>query len=301
MDIADFTEAQLQRYARHIVLPEVGGTGQVRLLNARVLVVGAGGLGAPLLMYLAAAGVGTLGVIDDDEVELSNLQRQVVHTTERIGTAKTTSAWMTVRALNPDVAVIRHQERLDHRNALEIIPDYDLVCDGSDNFQTRYLVNDACFLAGKPLVSAAMMRFDGQLTTFRAHEGGSNPCYRCLFPQMPPEDLVMSCSQAGILGAIAGVMGSLQAAEALKELLGVGQGPDRDAAHLRRARHRVPPGVLCQGSRLRAVRLSGNNHGPLDPCRPAAGFVVTPALAGGRASRNPGGGMGMRGIPETRP
>lgn len=226
MQITDFTEEQLHRYARHIVMPEVGGTGQVKLLNARVLAIGAGGLGAPLLMYLAAAGVGTLGVVDNDHVELSNLQRQIIHTTERVGVDKTESAMIAIHALNPDVKVIRHQERFEHHNALEIVGGYDIVCDGSDNFATRYLVNDACYLAGKPLVSAAMMRFDGQLTTFRAHEGQDHPCYRCLFPEMPPEGLVPSCSEAGIFGAIAGVMGTLQTAEVLKEILGIGQGLD---------------------------------------------------------------------------
>ena len=219
MDLRDFTEEQLHRYARHIVMPEVGGAGQIRLLSSRVLVVGAGGLGAPLLMYLAAAGVGTLGVIDGDRVDLSNLQRQIIHTTERIGAWKTESARSTIAAINPGVEVRCHTERFDHANALAILADYDLVCDGSDNFPTRYLVNDACHFAAKPLVSAAMMRFDGQLTTFPA--GG--PCYRCLFPEAPPDGLVPSCSEAGILGAIAGVMGTLQAAEAIKELLEVGE------------------------------------------------------------------------------
>ena len=226
MQTTDFTEEQLHRYARHIVMPEVGGTGQVKLLNARVLAIGAGGLGAPLLMYLAAAGVGTLGVVDNDHVELSNLQRQIIHTTDRVGVDKTESARQAIAQLNPDVRVIAHQERFEHHNALEIVSGYDIVCDGSDNFATRYLVNDACFLAGKPLISAAMMRFDGQLTTFRAHEGQDHPCYRCLFPEMPPEGLVPSCSEAGIFGAIAGVMGTLQTAEVLKEILGIGQGLD---------------------------------------------------------------------------
>ncbi len=223
MKTTDFTEQQLHRYARHIVMPEVGGTGQVKLLDAKVLAIGAGGLGAPLLMYLAAAGVGTLGVVDNDHVELSNLQRQIIHTTGRVGLDKTESARQAIAELNPDVKVICHQERFEHHNALDIVGGYDIVCDGSDNFPTRYLVNDACFLAGKPLVSAAMMRFDGQLTTFRAFEGQGHPCYRCLFPEMPPEGLVPSCSEAGIFGAIAGVMGTLQSAEVLKEILGIGK------------------------------------------------------------------------------
>jgi adenylyltransferase/sulfurtransferase len=222
MEISDFSDEQLHRYARHIVMPEVGGTGQVKLMNAKVLVIGAGGLGAPLLMYLAAAGVGTLGVVDNDAVELSNLQRQVIHTTERIGVAKTESAETAIRALNPDVRVIRHQERFEADNALEIVQGYDVVCDGTDNFATRYLINDACYLAGKPLVSAAMLRFDGQLTTFRAYEDSDKPCYRCLFPSAPPDGVIPSCSEAGIFGAIAGVMGSLQAVEVLKEILELG-------------------------------------------------------------------------------
>lgn len=218
-----FTEQQMMRYARHIVLPEVGGEGQAKLLRAHVLVVGAGGLGAPVLLYLAAAGVGTLGIIDFDTVDLTNLQRQVIHTTARVGRPKTESAAEAIRALNPEVRTILHQERLTAANALAIVGGYDLVADGSDNFETRYLVNDACFLARRPLVSAAMLRFEGQLTTFKAHEPGNHPCYRCLFREAPPPGLVPSCSQAGIFGAIAGVMGTLQAAEVIKEIVGVGE------------------------------------------------------------------------------
>ena len=232
MDIADFTEEQLQRYARHIVMPEVGGIGQTKLMQAKVLVIGAGGLGAPLLMYLAAAGVGTLGVVDNDAVDFSNLQRQVIHTTDRVGVAKTESARQAVEALNPEVKVIQHHERFEAHNALDIVAGYDLVCDGTDNFATRYLINDACFLAKKPLVSAAMLRFDGQLTTFRAFEGGDHPCYRCLFPNPPPDGVIPTCSEAGILGAIAGVMGSLQAVEVLKEILELGERLDGHAGHL---------------------------------------------------------------------
>ena len=262
MELSDFTEEQLHRYARHIVMPEVGGTGQIRLLNSRVLVVGAGGLGAPLLMYLAAAGVGTLGVIDDDRVDLSNLQRQVIHTTSRIGEWKTESARGTIAAINPGVEVRCHTERFNHLNALNILADYDLVCDGSDNFQTRYLVNDACHLAAKPLVSAAMMRFDGQLTTFPA----DGPCYRCLFPEAPPAGLVPSCSEAGILGAIAGVMGTLQAAEAIKELLDLGDRLtgtlliyDALAASFHRVAYERDPGCALCGEAPEIVDLS--SHG----------------------------------------
>ena len=219
----DFTEDQLVRYARHIILPEVGGVGQKRLMAARVLVVGAGGLGSPVLMYLAAAGVGTLGVIDDDRVDLSNLQRQLIHTTTRIGQPKVESAREAVAAINPEVRVIAHPERLVAANALRIIGDYDLVADGSDNFETRYLVNDACYLARKALVSAAILRFDGQLATFRAFEGGGRPCYRCLFREAPAPGAIPSCSEAGVLGALAGTMGSLQAVEVLKEILALGE------------------------------------------------------------------------------
>lgn len=214
----DFSEDQIRRYARHIILPEVGGTGQARLLDAKVLVIGAGGLGSPLILYLAAAGVGTIGVVDDDTVDLTNLQRQVLHSTERIGWSKAESAKAAVAAINPDVKVVAHRFRLDASNALDLIGRYDIVADGSDNFPTRFLVNDACRLAGKTLVSAAVLRFDGQLATFKA--GG--PCYRCLYAAPPADDEVPSCAQAGVLGAMAGVMGSLQATEVLKEILGIG-------------------------------------------------------------------------------
>ena len=218
----DFTESQIHRYARHILLQEVGGTGQKKLLNARVLVIGAGGLGSPAILYLAAAGVGTIGVIDDDSVELSNLQRQIVHTTARIGSPKTASARETVTAINPDVALVEHQTHLNASNVMELLSGYDIVADGSDNFQTRFLVNDACFFAKKTLVSAAVLRFDGQLSTYKPHEGG--PCYRCLYPEPPPEGQIPTCEEAGVLGAVAGVLGTLQATEVLKEILGIGEG-----------------------------------------------------------------------------
>ena len=219
----EFTDDQLERYARHIILKEVGGAGQAKLMASKVLVIGAGGLGSPLLLYLAAAGVGTLGVVDHDRVDLSNLQRQIVHTSARLGVAKTESAAKAVTAINPEVKVVTHTERLTAENALELIRGYDLVADGSDNFETRYLVNDACFFAEKPLVSGAMLRFDGQISTFKAYLGGDNPCYRCLFREAPPAGLIPSCSEAGVLGAVAGAIGSLQATEALKELLGIGE------------------------------------------------------------------------------
>jgi molybdopterin/thiamine biosynthesis adenylyltransferase len=219
---------ELERYARHIVLREVGGPGQAALKAARVLVIGAGGLGAPVLLYLAAAGVGTLGVVDDDTVSLSNLQRQVIHTTPDVGAPKVESAAATIRRLNPHVAVELHPARLVAANALDLIGGYDLVADGSDNFATRYLVSDACYFAKKPLVTAALGTFDGTLTTIRAHErsadGRPNPTYRCLFPEPPPPGTVPACAEAGILGAMAGVLGSLMALEAIREIVGFGEG-----------------------------------------------------------------------------
>ena len=217
-------EDRIDRYARHLILPEVGGAGQQRLLNSRVLVVGAGGLGAPILLYLAAAGVGTLGIVDDDSVDISNLQRQVIHTTERVGTPKVASAGAAIAALDPAIRVVPHRLRLDAESAAELFADYDVIADGSDNFETRYAVNDAAVAAGRPLVSGAVLRFDGQLSTFKPHAGPEHPCYRCLFPEAPPPDAVPTCSEAGILGAVAGVVGSLQATEVLKELLGLGSG-----------------------------------------------------------------------------
>jgi molybdopterin/thiamine biosynthesis adenylyltransferase len=219
---------ELERYARHIMLHEVGGPGQAALKRARVLVVGAGGLGAPALMYLAAAGVGTLGVIDDDEVSLSNLQRQVIHGTPDIGRPKVESAAATIRRLNPHVTINPHAARLNAGNALEILGGYDVVADGSDNFNTRYLVSDACYFAKKPLVTAAVGTFDGTLTTIRAHEraadGKPNPTYRCLFPEPPPAGTVLACAEAGILGALVGVLGSMMALEVMREIVGFGEG-----------------------------------------------------------------------------
>jgi molybdopterin/thiamine biosynthesis adenylyltransferase len=219
---------ELERYARHIVLREVGGPGQARLKAARVLVVGAGGLGAPVLLYLAAAGVGTLGIVDDDNVSLSNLQRQVIFGTDDIGRPKATRAGAAVTRLNPHVAVEAHAVRLTAANALDLIARYDLVADGSDNFATRYLVSDACYLAKKPLVTAAVGTFDGSLTTIRAHETGAdgkpNPTYRCLFPEPPPAGSIPACAEAGILGALPGVLGSLMALEVIREIVGFGEG-----------------------------------------------------------------------------
>ena len=216
------TDRQFERYARHLILDEVGDEGQEKLMHARVLVIGAGGLGSPVLMYLAAAGIGTLGVVDDDAVDLSNLQRQIIHSTANIGTPKVKSAIESLAAINPEIRVTPHRMRLTAANAREIIAEYDLVCDGSDNFATRYLLNDACYFDRKPLVAASLLRFEGQLSTFKAYDG-KTPCYRCLFREPPPPDLVPRCEQAGILGSVAGVLGTLQATEAIKEILGLGR------------------------------------------------------------------------------
>ena len=222
------TGDELERYARHIVLREVGGPGQAKLKAARVLVIGAGGLGAPVLLYLAAAGVGTIGVIDDDTVSLSNLQRQVIFGTDDIGNRKVDGAEATIARLNPHVTVETHMARLTAANALDLIARYDIVADGSDNFATRYLVSDACFFARKPLVTAAVGTFDGSLTSIRAHEtradGTRNPTYRCLFPEPPPAGTVPACAEAGILGALPGVLGSLMALEVIREIVGFGEG-----------------------------------------------------------------------------
>ena len=216
-----FTEEEVERYARHIVLHEIGGAGQQRLAAARVLVVGAGGLGAASIQYLAAAGVGTLGLVDDDTVSLSNLQRQVIHTTEAIGEPKVVSAARAVGHLNPNVTVRRHQIRLNDENAGVIFEDYDLVLDGTDNFETRFLVNRHAVDCGVPLVSAALGRWEGQLSVF--HPAGGGPCYECVFPEAPEAGLVAPCAEAGVLGALAGVMGAMQAAEAVKWIAGAGE------------------------------------------------------------------------------
>jgi molybdopterin-synthase adenylyltransferase len=223
-----FSPEELERYARHIVLREVGGPGQQRLKAARVLVIGAGGLGAPLLLYLAAAGVGTIGIVDDDGVALSNLQRQVIHRTEDVDVLKTESAANAIRRLNPHVEVVSHVTRLTAANARDLVRGYDIVADGSDNFATRYAVSDACFHEGRPLVTAAVGTFDATLTTLRPHEkaadGTPNPTYRCLFPDAPPPGTVPSCQEAGILGALTGIVGSMMALEVVREIVGFGEG-----------------------------------------------------------------------------
>jgi molybdopterin/thiamine biosynthesis adenylyltransferase/rhodanese-related sulfurtransferase len=214
------TAEQRMRYSRHTLLPEVGVEGQVKLLNSKVLLIGAGGLGAPSAFYLAAAGVGTLGIVDDDVVDETNLQRQVIHTTDRVGMPKTESARRSIEALNPDVDVVEHRTRLDAGNILDIISDYDVLVDGADNFPTRYLLNDASVRLRKPVVSASILAFDGQVSTFVPYEG---PCYRCLYPVPPPPELAPSCGAAGVLGVMAGVMGLLQANEVVKLAAGIGE------------------------------------------------------------------------------
>jgi molybdopterin-synthase adenylyltransferase len=263
------TADELERYARHIVLPEVGGPGQAALARARVLVVGAGGLGAPVLLYLAAAGVGTLGIIDDDAVSLSNLQRQVIHATPDLGMPKVESAAALIHRLNPHVAVDQHRARLTVQNALDLIGRYDIVADGSDNFTTRYLVADACYFARKPLVTAALGPFDGTVTTIRAYERGSdgkpNPTYRCLFPEPPPPGTVPTCEEAGVLGALAGVMGSMMALEAIREIVGFGEGLVGkllmlDARNMRfeTLRYSRDPLNILNGDALTITDLSGH-------------------------------------------
>jgi adenylyltransferase/sulfurtransferase len=260
-----FTEPQIRRYARHILLPEVGGAGQARLLSARVLVVGAGGLGSPLLLYLAAAGVGTLGVADDDSVDLSNLQRQVIHGSGDLGRPKVASAAARIAEVNPEVTVEAHQVRLTAANASELVSAYDLVADGSDNFATRFLLADACHLARRPLVAAALLRFEAQLTTSKAYAGGGLPCYRCIFPEPPPPGTVPSCAEAGVFGALAGLAGSLQAVEVLKELLDLGEGlagrlmlVDALAAEFRKLAVRRDPGCRLCGDAPTILDLSAH-------------------------------------------
>ena len=214
----DLNDSQLERYSRHILLPEVGAVGQAKLMASKVLIIGAGGLGAPMLLYLASAGIGRIGIVDNDDVELSNLQRQVAHTTGRIGVKKAASAAITAQEINPEIQVDAITERLTEKNIGTIFADYDVIADGTDNFDTRYLINDAAVRLGKILVTAALLRFDGQLTTIKP--GG--PCYRCLFPESPPPGVVPSCSEAGVLGSVAGILGTMQATEVVKEILSIG-------------------------------------------------------------------------------
>ena len=215
-----FTNEQLERFSRHIILQEVGVKGQKKLLNASVLIIGAGGLGAPAALYLAAAGVGTIGIVDADEVDLSNLQRQVIHTTNDVGKAKVKSAAETMEAINPDVTVKTYRTFVDSTNIMDLIKDYDFIIDGTDNFPAKFLINDACVMAGKPFSHAGIIRFKGQLMTYVPGEG---PCYRCVFKNPPPKDAVPTCKQAGVIGAMGGVIGSLQAMEAIKYIIGKGE------------------------------------------------------------------------------
>jgi adenylyltransferase/sulfurtransferase len=270
----DFSDQQIDRYARHLVLPEIGEDGQRRLLDSSVLVVGAGGLGAPLLTYLAAAGIGRIGVVDDDRVDLSNLQRQVIHATDDVGRPKVASAAARLRALNPEVTVEAHDRRVTRDGLVELVQQYDLVADGSDNFATRYLLNDACYLAGRTLVSAAIMRFDGQLATYKAHlpdDDGGGPCYRCVFGAQPA-DPKQACADVGVLAMLPGVMGTLQATEVAKELLGVGEGLsgrlllyDALAASFRTIRTRRDPACPLCGEAPGIRSLNDVSYGDTDP------------------------------------
>ncbi len=273
----DFTDDQVERYARHILLKEVGGVGQAKLLDARVLVVGAGGLGSPAILYLAAAGVGTIGIIDADTVDLSNLQRQVAHTTDRIGMSKVESAAIAAKAINPDITIVTIHARLDASNAIDIISDYDIVADGSDNFETRFLINDACYFAKKTLVSAAILRFDGQLGTYKAHicenDGTHGPCYRCIFREAPPPGQVASCAEAGVLGALCGMMGSLQTTEILKEIMGVGDSMsgallvvDGLATEFRKINVKADPGCPLCGDNPSITDLSAHENAMPEGC-----------------------------------
>ncbi|MDX1423536.1 MAG: molybdopterin-synthase adenylyltransferase MoeB [Kiloniellales bacterium] len=268
----ELTDQQIERYARHIVLPEIGEEGQEKLLDSKVLVIGAGGLGSPLLLYLAAAGVGTLGVIDDDVVDYSNLQRQVVHDTSTVGQDKVASAKARIAEVNPDVQFAAYRERLVRDRALELIAGYDVVADGSDNFATRYLVNDACYFAKRTLVSAAIMRFDGQITTFKAHRRAAgdptaHPCQRCIFPTQP-EDPKQGCADVGVLGALPGTLGALQASEVIKELLGIGESLsgrlilyDSLAASFREIRIQADPACPLCGPQATLHALEDTDYG----------------------------------------
>ena len=217
----DFSADEVERYSRHILLDEVGGTGQARLRDARVLVVGAGGLGSPLVLYLAAAGVGIIGIADDDRVELSNLQRQIAHSMARLGRPKTASAAEAAAAINPGIRLVEHP-RVTAETVAALIAEYDIICDGTDNFDARFILADACHRGHRTLISAAVLRFEGQLSNFRSGVDPAMPCYRCLYPEAPPPDLVPNCAEAGVLGAVTGVMGTLQATEVLREILGIG-------------------------------------------------------------------------------
>ena len=277
MTTPKLTPAEIERYKRHLVLKDVGGQGQQRLKAARVLCVGAGGLGSPLVMYLAAAGIGTIGIVDDDRVSLSNLQRQIAHDTPHVGVSKVESARDMIGRLNPHVTVEMHEARLGAANALDLISRYDLVADGSDNFATRYLVSDACYLARRPLVFAAVGPFDGYLTTFKPYEkkpdGTPAPSYRCLFPDAPPPGTVANCAEVGVLGAVVGVLGTLQATEILKEVLGIGDSLvgrlliyDALSARFQEIRYGWDPGNALSGEKPSIHDLSSHTDEPAAVC-----------------------------------
>jgi len=254
---AELSIDEVRRYSRHLIIPDVGMAGQKRLKNAKVLCVGAGGLGSPALMYLAAAGVGTLGIAEFDTVDESNLQRQIIHSQKDIGRSKAESARDSVLEINPYVNVVLHEVRLDSSNVMEIFADYDLIVDGTDNFATRYLVNDACVLLEKPYVWGSIYRFDGQASVFWAEYG---PCYRCLYPEPPPPGMVPSCAEGGVLGVLCGSIGSIQVTEAIKLLAGIGDPLNRSVNDLRRIRDVLPPGQNQQGSQLRRVWGEPDRH-----------------------------------------
>ncbi len=258
IDLPELTTDDLSRYSRHLILPEVGMEGQRKLKAARVLCVGTGGLGSPLAFYLAAAGIGTLGLVDFDVVDASNLQRQIIHSTKDIGRKKLDSAAEKLSALNPALNVVKHETMLTSANALEILKDYDIVADGTDNFPTRYLVNDACVLLGKPNVYGSIFRFEGQASVFATEEG---PCYRCLYPEPPPPGLVPSCAEGGVLGILPGLVGVIQATEVIKLILGKGNAADRPAAAGGCARHAIPRTEAAQESRVPGVRREPDGKG----------------------------------------
>ncbi len=264
MSDLDFTEEEIERYARHITLPQVGGVGQRKLLNAKVLIIGAGGLGSPLLLYLAAAGVGTIGIIDDDRVELSNLQRQIIHSNADINAYKTDSAKEAILAINPNINVITYKEKFSINNAESIVKDYEIIADGSDNFGTRFLANDVCFFAKKTLVSAAILRFEGQISTYSPHKD-ANCCYRCLWPEPPPKGLIASCGEAGVFGALAGSIGSIQSIEILKEILGIGKSLnnyliifDTLSAEMRKVKIKKDDNCKLCGSKPKITKINDN-------------------------------------------
>lgn len=277
-----FSQEEVDRYKRHLVLRDVGGAGQQALKNASVLLIGAGGLGSPLALYLAAAGVGRIAIVDDDVVSRSNLQRQVLHDTPRIGTPKVESAADAIARLNPNVVVDTFNFRIDADNALELIRDYDIVADGSDNFATRYLVSDACYLAERPLVFAAVGPFDGYLSTFKPYaqngEGEPHPTYRCLFPKAPEGEAALNCSEVGVLGSVVGVVGTLQATEVIKEIVGIGDGLvgrlliyEALAARFETLKYRWDPSNPLNGKEPRYSDLSHHRKAIDASCTPAAG------------------------------